>query len=239
MRGQERPLAALPTWLWLGLAAALAVQISWRALEPLAEPRELDLPAPPSAAALRVASMGEAEATARVAMLYLQAFDYGAGNLTPYRKLDYRRLAEWLDHILELDPRSQYPLFAAARVYAVTADKTRARLMLEFVYREFFVDPDRRWPWLAHAALLAKHRLQDLALARRYAQAIEQYTRASDVPLWAKHMEIFILEDMNELEAARIMLGGLLASGTIRDPAEARFLADRLKALEARLPPAR
>ena len=239
MRDDERPLGSLPAWLWLALAAALALQVGWRTLEPVAAPRELDLPAPPSSAALRVASFGEPEAIARVTMLYLQAFDYGAGNLTPYRKLDYRRLVDWLHNVLELDPRSQYPLFAAARVYAETADEMRARLMLEFVYREFFVDPDRRWPWLAHAALLAKHRLKDLALARRYAQAIDQYTRASDVPLWAKHMEIFILEDMNELEAARIMLGGLLASGTIHDPAEARFLAERLKALEARLQPAR
>jgi hypothetical protein len=235
----ERPLASLPVWLWLALAAALALQVGWRALAPMATPRELDLPAAPSAATLRVASFGEPEAAARVTMLYLQAFDYGAGNLTPYRKLDYRRLIDWLHNILELDPRSQYPLFAAARVYAETADETRARLMLEFIYREFFVDPDRRWPWLAHAALLAKHRLKDLALARRYAQAIDRYTRASDVPLWAKHMEIFILEDMNELQAARIMLGGLLASGTIDDPAEVRFLAEKLKALEARLPPAR
>ena len=235
MTGEERPLASLPAWLWLALAAALAAQIGWRTLEPVAQPRELDLPAPPSTAALRIASLGEVEAAARLTMLYLQAFDYGAGNLTPYRKLDYARLVDWLRNILELDPHSQYPLFAAARVYAETADGTRARLMLDFVYREFFADPDRRWPWLAHAALLAKHRLRDLALARRYAQAIDRYTRTSDVPLWAKHMEIFILEDMNELEAARIMLGGLLASGTIRDPVEARFLAERLKALEARL----
>ena len=48
-------------------------------------------------------------------------------------------------------------------------------------------------------------------------------------------MELFILEDMNELEAARIMLGGLLASGAIQDPAEARFLAGRLKSLEERM----
>jgi hypothetical protein len=234
--GEERPLTSLPAWLWLALAGTLAVQLTWHALQPVARPGELDLPTPPSPAALRVASLGEAEAAARVAMLYLQAFDYGAGNLTPYRRLDYTRLAQWLHNILELDPRSEYPLFAAARVYAETADEARARLMLEFIYREFFTDPDRRWPWLAHAALLAKHRLKDLPLARRYAQAIDRYTRSSDVPLWAKHMEIFILEDMNELEAARIMLGGLLASGTIRDPAEARFLAERLKALEARLP---
>jgi len=45
-------------------------------------------------------------------------------------------------------------------------------------------------------------------------------------------MEIFILEDMNELEAAKIMLGGLLASGRIADPAEAKFLQERLKQLE-------
>jgi hypothetical protein len=64
--------------------------------------------------------------------------------------------------------------------------------------------------------------------------AIDGFTTAPDVPLWAKQMEVFILEDMNELEAARIMLGGLLESGAIRDPAQARFLAQRLKELEGR-----
>jgi hypothetical protein len=232
--GEARPLSSLPAWLWIALAAALAAQIAWRSLESGARPRESDLPPAPSPAALRLASLGETQAAARLTMLYLQAFDYGAVNRTPYRKLDYRRLTEWLQSILALDPRSQYPLFAAARVYAETPDEARSRLMLEFVYREFFADPDRRWPWLAHAALLAKHRLHDLPLARRYAAAIDGYTRTPDVPLWAKHMEIFILEDMNELEAARVMLGGLLASGAVRDPAEARFLAERLKSLERR-----
>ena len=49
-------------------------------------------------------------------------------------------------------------------------------------------------------------------------------------------MEIFILEDMNELEAAKIMLGGLLERGEIRGPARARFLMlRRLEELEERL----
>lgn len=168
-------------------------------------------------------------------MLYLQSFDYGGGNTVPYQKLDYQRLVGWLRSVLELDPRSQYPLFLAARVYAETPDAVRSRLALEFVYHEFLTDPNRRWPWLAHAALLAKHRLKDLPLARRYAQAIDRHTSAAGVPLWAKQMEIFILEDMNELEAAKIMLGGLLQSGTIRDPAELRFLKERLDELEVRI----
>ncbi|MFN2644526.1 MAG: hypothetical protein ABR570_06015 [Burkholderiales bacterium] len=235
MTRDEPALTAQPAWLWLALAGALAAQVSWRALEPKASLRDADLPPAPPVSVLRLAALGEPEVAARLTMLHLQAFDYGATNSAPYRTLDYRRLAQWLHNILELDPRSQYPLFAAARIYAETADQERCRRMLEFIYQEFFADPDRRWPWLAHAALLAKHRLKDLPLAERYAAAVERYTRGKDVPLWARQMHIFILEDMNELEAARIMLGGLLASGAIRDPAEARFLAQRLKSLEERL----
>jgi hypothetical protein len=160
-------------------------------------------------------------------MLYVQS--------RAHRELDYGRLGGWLQAILELDPRSDYALFAAARIYAENPDPARARMALEFVYEAFLRDPNRRWPALAHAALLAKHRLKDLPLARRYASAIDRHTTARDVPLWAKQMEIFILEDMDQLEAARIMLGGLLQSGRIDDPAEARFLAQRLKEMEARL----
>jgi hypothetical protein len=231
----ERALSAVPRWLWTVLAAALAAQIAWQQPARPRSPAADDLPPPPGVQALRLASFGEPEALARVAMLYVQSFDLGGGRALPYQKLDYQRVMVWLRDILELDPRSDYPLFSAARVYAEVLDPARSRIALEFVYQEFFLDPNRRWPWLAHAALVAKHRLGDLPLARRYAAAIDRFTTAADVPLWAKQMEIFILEDMNELEAARVMLGGLLESGTIRDPAEARFLAQRLKELEARL----
>ena len=103
--------------------------------------------------------------------------------------------------------------------------------MLDFVYQEFFRDPDRRWPWLAHAAIVAKHRLKDLPLARRYAAAIRLHATGKQVPAWAKQMEIFILEDMNEREAAQALIGGLLESGQVTDPREIRFLTARLEAL--------
>ena len=231
----ERPLSDVPPWLWLVLGAALAAQIAVRALQAPLALGSADLPPAPSSTALRLAAFGEPEATARLAMLYLQAFDYGGANPNPYRQLDYARLVDWLRVLLELDPRSEYALFAAARVYAEVPDAAKSRVMLEFVYREFLVDPERRWPALAHAALLAKHRLHDLALARRYAAAIQRYARSPAVPLWARQMEVFILEDMNELEAARIMLGGMLASGAINDEAEARFLRRELESLEHRL----
>ena len=108
-------------------------------------------------------------------------FDLGAGNTRPYQQLDFRVLTGWLRAILETDPRSGYPLFAAARIYAEVPDADRSRLMLEFVHQAFLEDPNRRWPFLAHAALLAKHRLKDLPLARRYAADLQRLTTASDV----------------------------------------------------------
>jgi hypothetical protein len=231
----QRPLAAVPGWLWGVLALALGLQALLHHGGPSPRATAQDLPPAPRAEVLRLASFGEPQALARVAMLYLQAFDLSGENALPYRRLDYARLIGWLDAILALDPRSQYPLFCAARVYAETDDPARMRQMLDFVYRQYFIDPNRRWPWLAHAALLAKHELNDLPLARRYAAAVQRHATAPDVPLWAKHMEVFILDDMNELQAERIMIADLIRGGRINDPAEAGLLKQRLEELERRL----
>ena len=230
----QRPITNVPPPVVALLALGLAAQIAVKVAAPPPRAAAEDLPPAPSVAALRLASFGDPVALAKALMLYLQAFDYQSGSKVPYRELDYGRLEAWLARILELDPRGQYPLLAASRLYAEVPVETKQRSMLEFVYRQFLLDPDRRWPWLAHATAIAKHRLHDLPLALRYAQAIQRYAVAENVPLWAKQMEIFILEDMNELETARLIIGGYLQSGTIKDPAELRFLDERLKQLEAR-----
>jgi hypothetical protein len=231
----ERPLAHVPRLVFALLALGFAAQVALRATSAPPRAAAADLPPAPSAAALKLASFGDAIALAKVLMLHLQAFDYQSGSHVPYRDLDYGRLQDWLSRILELDPRGQYPLLAASRLYAEVPVEAKQRSMLEFVYREFFVDPDRRWPWLAHATMVAKYKLHDLPLARRYAAAIQRHATAPDVPLWAKQMEIFILEDMNELETTRIMIGGYIQSGRVKDPAELKFLDQRLKELEGRL----
>ena len=233
MRSELRPLSAVPFWICALLAVTLGLQFAWRLTRPAVQ-ESAELPPPPRQGALRLASFAEEPAAARLAMLYLQSYDYRAGNRTSYQKLDYERLTGWLDAIQALDPRSDYPLFSAARIYAENPDAARSRRMLEYVYQAFFDDPARRWPALAHAAIVAKHRLKDLPLALRYARAVERHATGSDVPLWAKQMEIFILEDMDELEAARAMIASLLESGRIHDPAEIRFLRDRLRELAAR-----
>ncbi|MGH8507780.1 MAG: hypothetical protein ACREVH_03575, partial [Gammaproteobacteria bacterium] len=192
------------------------------------------LPSPPRIETFKVASFGEPEALGRVLMLWLQAFDNQPGISVPFRDLNYGHVIGWLDVILTLAPRSQYPFLAASRLYAEVPVAAKQRQMLEFVYRRFLDDPNRRWPWLAHAVVLAKHRLADLPLALRYAQAIASHATGKGVPHWAKQMHIFVLEDMGELETAKVLLGGLLDSGTVTDPDEIQFLSTRLNQLQAR-----
>ncbi|WP_189442179.1 hypothetical protein, partial [Pseudoduganella dura] len=184
------------------------------------------LPAPPPAAALRLASLGDGLAAARLVMLYLHAFDAGI----PLRELDYGHVAGWLEVALALDPRSRQPLQAAAQVYAAVADPVRVRIMLGVVERAFAADPARRWPEMAQAAVIARHRLHDMALARRYARAVRLHAPAA--PPWARQLELFILQDMSELDSARAVAGALLSDGTITDPNEIRFLERRLRELE-------
>ena len=213
---------------WL-LLAALVAQIAWRALQPAPPPRAEDLHFPPGTAVLRLASLGDSVTAAKLLMLWLQLYDNQPGISIPFRELDYVRVEAWLEQILSLDPRAQYPLLAASRLYGAVPDPVRQRRMLEFVYRSFLQDPGRRWPWLAHGVIVAKHELRDPELALKYAAALADKAHGREkIPAWARQMHIFVLEDMGHLEAARILIGGLLESGRIRDPQERRFWQERL-----------
>jgi len=232
---RERPLSHVPLWVRGLLVAALALQLGYGASLPRPRAAAEDLGAPPGAALLALAAIGEPIALGKLLMLYVQAFDYQAGSRTPYRDLNYDWLEAWLARILDLDPLGQYPLMSASRLYAEVPDQAKQRKMLEFVYREYLNDPNRRWPWLAHATVLAKHELKDLPLARKYAVALQAHTTAAGVPGWVRQMEPFILEDMNELEAARVLIGGLLSSGQITDRRDLLLLERRLQLLEERI----
>jgi hypothetical protein len=120
----------------------------------------------------------------------------------PFLQLDYARVESWLDRILELDPGGQYPLLLAAQVYGQVPDGGKQRRMLELVYRHFLADPNRRWPWLAHAVIMARHRLEDPALALRYAQALAPMPHGSTAS-WARQMEIFCARIVGEYEPPR------------------------------------
>jgi hypothetical protein len=226
----ERPVSAVPRAVKLALVAALAMQVAWQALSPKPTASAAALQMPPAADWLHAASLGEPIALSELLVLYLQAFDNQPGVSVPFKDLDYSAVEAWLERALDLDPAGQYPLLMASHLYAQVPDEAKRRQMLEFVHRQFLRDPNRRWRWLAHATITAKHRLKDMPLALRYADDIARYAPAAMG--WAKQMRIFLREDMGETETATVLLGALLANGEVTDEAEIRFLTERLEKMK-------
>lgn len=232
MMQPPRPLSVVPRPVYLLLLIGLLLQGGQHLAWPVPEVRMQTLPQPMPAPWLRVLSFGEPIVLAKVLMLWLQAFDYQAGLELTLKDFDPEKLEGWLETILLLDPKGQYPLVAAVRFYGESPVPDHQRRFAAFAYRQFFVDPPRRWPWLAHAAIQAKHRLHDLPLALHYAQAIRIHTAGNGVPSWAKHMEVVLLEEMGEYHKARMLMETFLTDGTVRDPREIHFLKERLRFLE-------
>lgn len=234
LAGRDRPLGDVPkpVW-WLGMVV-LVLQLAFHAHIPTVGARAEDLPTPPSEVALRLLSLGDPVVLNKLAMLWLQAFDYQSGVSLSFKDLDPQTLRQWLQAILALDPRAQYPLLAASRVYADIPREDTQRIMSDFVLEKFYEDPNHRWRWLGHVAIIAKHRLNDLPLALKYARAMRDKATDPSVPAWVRQMEITILEDMGELEQARLFIGGLLATQQVTTPQEIHFLNERLEALEAK-----
>ena len=233
-----RPLSTVPLPVLAVLIASLVIQVCWSHARPRAPATPEALPNAPDTRLLHLYGLGEPDALAKILMLWLQAFDNQPGVSIPFARLDYARVVNWLDALLDLDSRFQYPLLSASRVYTETPDDAGKRQMLEFVHRRFREDPERRWPWMAHGVYVAKHRIKDLQLALKYANALHLNVSSDTAPPWVTQMEIFVLEDLGEIESARVIIGGLLASGKLADnDNELRFLKNKLALLEQEIRP--
>lgn len=230
-RTKER-LRKPPLWIVVLLSAALVGQLMWgsRQSPPVAKAEELM--APPSLNMLRLATLGDSIALAKILMLWLQNFDNQPGLAIPFRRLNYPLLEKWLQTILILDPKSDYPLHAALRFYASIPDEIKVRRMLLFIHDRFQEDASR-WRWLAFGAVIARHRLNDSTLALKFLNDIADKVDEGSLPQWVRGVHFSVLQEMGELKSARLIIGGLLHNKEITDPGELKFLSDWLKALES------
>ena len=233
VKDEYQPLSVIPVALWLLLVFMLAAQLAFHHFseEARADVRKFHLSVPPPEGVLQAAAFGDGPALARLLMLNLQGFDNQQGRSLSFRELDYGRLGEWLDRIVALDERSEYPHFSAAKIYTNVADDGRRRTIIEWVRRHFRDEPDVRWEWMAHAANFAQHVMKDQSLAISMARELREKTTPGAVPGWARQMEVFLLENKNEYEAAASLLFNLLQAGEVTEPIEFSFLLGRLEGM--------
>jgi hypothetical protein len=210
------------------VCACLAANVAFQRAHAPAWVADYALGAPPSAAEIRAAALGENVLAGYLVAVYLQNFNVHLGQATAVADIDRRALTGWLDLDTTLDPGTGYPLLLASRHFAETGTPAERRMMLDWVYRRFEEQPNQRWPWMAHAVFVARHVLHDNDLALSYAAAMRTSVTDLKVPTWVRQMEMLLRADLGETEDAKIILSGLIAAGQIRSPAELKFLESRL-----------
>ncbi len=232
---KERPVSDVPASIKIFLLFSLMLQLLWHSVQEPVVAKAEDLATPLSARTYVMSSFGEPIAVSKFLNLWLQAFDNQPGASISFHQLNYPLLTKWLDTSLELDPRGHYPMLVAARVYGSIQDPEKQRIMMEYIFYKFNENPNKYWRWLAHAIITAKHEIKDNDLALKYAHALAEKATGKNVPYWAKDMKIIVLEDMGEVEAAKILVGALIDSGEITDPYELNFLTHKIATLEEKV----
>ena len=229
---KDRPVSDVPRSVKTGLLIALVAQLIWHSFQAPLVAKAEDLPAPLSTRTYVLSSLGEPIAASKFLNLWLQAFDNQPGASISFHQLNYPRITQWLDISLALDDRGHYPMLVAARVYGSVKNPEKQRIMTDYIFYKFNESPQKYWRWLAHAVITAKHEIKDFDLALKYANALADEATGIDVPYWAKDMKIIVLEDMGEVEAAKILVGALIDSNEITDPYELKFLVEKIAVLE-------
>ena len=230
----EKPVKNVPILITFIVSLALISQLLWHGFsDSHSQVSRQRLYNPPSDPIAKLLGIGDAILISKILMLWLQAFDNQPSMSIPFNELDYQLVIKWMERSLSLDPNAKYPLLLASRVYSQVPNKNKTKQMLAFVYQQFLKDPETRWPAMAHIVYVARHKLKDLHLALHYAHAMNTHIKRQDIPPWVRQMELYVLEDMSDIEAARTLINILLTSAAITDSKELQFLQNRLKTLEA------
>jgi len=178
---------------------------------------------------LRGLSFGDPELLSGLVSLYLQTFDN-----QPCQHSFSRARLRAAHRVAGARPgsRSTQPLSPHARgtAYAQVPDEGDSVSCWISVHRAFMADPERRWRWLAHGVIVARHRLHDDPLALRYARTFRRTrtcTRLGEADA-----------DLSAPGYGRGTPGEAAAGALLRDrrnhrPGEIRFLTRRLEDMGA------
>ncbi len=190
---------------------------------------------PPKYELLQALSLGSPAWLSRALALWLQSQDVQPGKTLSLNELDYDTIRAWLEVQLKLDKNNHYPFMAALHYYGNVRNPQKLRKMIVFVEQNFTEKPEAYWRWMAEAVIKAKYQLKDTEFAYELAVTLAEATYDLNVPNWAQQMHIFLLEEIGEVEAAALLLGALLSSGSLSKEEEIRFLQDRLRRMQAQI----
>ena len=139
----------------------------------------------------------------------VQNFGNTGGRVTPIKDYDFEKLGGWLNLHYTLDPKSNLVPYMAAYYFGASQDPTKIRPIIEYLRIAGNSAEGEKWRWLAQAVYLARFKLKDLNLALEIAGDVAEIQN-DDMPDWTRHMQVNVLNQQGEKEAALQLMLSIL-----------------------------
>ena len=154
----------------------------------------------PHIAEARIEALGDSQLAFRTLAFSLQNSGDSFGRFTALKNYDFEVVAGWLHLLDKLDAKSNYTPSIASYYYSNTQRKEDNKYIVEYLNSHYDTDPKNKWWWLTQAVSIANFKMKNKELALKYAKKLAQ--SEAEIPLWARNMGIFILEQMGEKDQA-------------------------------------
>lgn len=180
----------------------------------------LNVPPVPSMLSATSPTLGDTQFASRVISIMIQNLGNTGGRITPIKNYDFEKLGEWFMLHHSLDSHSDIVPYMAAHYFSASQDPTKIRPVIDYLRVAGNSAEGEKWRWLAQAAYLSRFKLKDLDLALEIAQELSVLPN-DNVPEWARHLTVNVLNQRGEKEAAlQLMLSLLKDKADTLDPAE-------------------
>ena len=189
------------------LLVFVAAQITFWTRTHAIQPDFSIVPEVPGKETLQALTFGDNEFYFRIMAFQLQNSGDTFGRFTALRYYDFNKLYHWFMLLDELDAKSNMIPSMATYYFAQTQNTPDVRYIVDYLYAHSTKDVAHKWWWLMQSIYLASHKLEDMDLALKVAQPLQN----DAVPVWAREMTAVVHEKRGEMEDA------LKIMETIRD----------------------
>lgn len=207
------PLRSSPAAVYVFLLIALILQLSlWWAVRGQ-QARWTNVPPAPSYAGAAALGLGDPQFAYRAAGVMMQNLGNNGGRTTRFDDYNYDALAAWFSLADKLDPQADFMPFLAGYYFGAVDDPLKAARVVDYLAEQGMKSYPQKWRWLARAAFLARFSEKNTDKALKLSEWLAALYPAVPLPLWARQMPVFILQERGEREAALAMTLETLRAG--------------------------
>lgn len=195
--------------LQLGLGICLALNILFWFYIRDTQSTWTNVPPPPDEKYASSYGLGDASFAYRLNGIMLQNIGDTGGRVTSLQDYNYELLQDWFLLQDQLDEKSNFIPYLAARYFSFVQTAELYRPILDYLQIVGQRDYGEKWRWMVDAIDFSKRKLKDKDKALELAKLLAE-TKHPNTPAWVKRMPAYVLTSKGDKEAAYALMVQIL-----------------------------